>query len=273
MKLRENTKITFIVLGLIIGSVCITLPFMFSGLKIETVFQVLLWILGYALLIMEISYFTEKCKNKLFKQILFVFSIPFHSFFLILSLIQPTLVLLFNASILFMVSFGIPFILFNFLNLGLKTSTTLFLCISIASILSVYASKYLLKIIFRFSPVMMDTIAEKPQNKYLKELTALFYQKSNIIFCIYFFYLVYIAVMSFIKIQCNQPVFRNDIDLAILQSFLVFIAFTNMLLKSKDVQLAPKSILRLYAKIIFGDVIKEKSENCTIDDNSGKADV
>ena len=48
--------------------------------------------------------------------------------------------------------------------------------------------------------------------------------------------------------------------MAILQSFLVFIAFTNMIIKSKDIKLAPQTILALYAKIILDeDIIREST--------------
>jgi hypothetical protein len=264
MKLKENAKIILIVLILMtIGVLCSILP-VFFNMKIGII---IIYFFGYIMLSMIILYIAKKYKNKLLKRIATIFSASLAVIHLILSLILPTAVLLFNTFILVIITFGIPFILMNqieiIFDLGLKISTMFFLCISIASILSVYASKFLLKVILKYSPIMMDTYAEGPKNKYFKELTALFYQKNNIIFCIYFFYFVYLGIMSFLKIQYGQPVFPNDIDTAILQSFLVFIAFTNMFCKSKDVQLAPKLILRLYAKIILREEVNEKLHNST----------
>lgn len=74
--------------------------------------------------------------------------------------------------------------------------------------------------------------------------------------------------MSFFKIQYGQSLLSTETDTAILQSFLVFIAFTNMIVKSKDIKLTPQTILYLYAKIIFGEELNDSSNisEKTIDD-------
>ncbi len=261
MKIKEETKIVLILLVLVLISLVITMLPIIINIKIEVI---LYYIFGLMTLSMILSYLTEKSKSKILQKISFIFSIPISIIHLILSLGIPTCVLLFNALILFIVSFGIPLLLMNqieiLFNFGLKKSTMLFFCISFATILSVYVSKYLLKFILKFSPITMDTYAEKTKNKYLKELTSIFYQKNNIVFFIYACYFIYLGIMSFFKIQYGKPLLSAETDLAILQSFLVFIAFTNMILKSKDVKLSPKTILYLYAKIIFYEDIIENPD-------------
>jgi len=106
----------------------------------------------------------------------------------------------------------------------------------------------------------MDTYTENPKNKYLKELTSIFFQKNNLLFFIYACYFIYLGIMSFFKIQYEKPLLSIETDLAILQSFLVFIAFANMIVKSKDVSLAPQRILYIYSKIIFDDDIIDNNE-------------
>ncbi len=261
--MTKKSRITIFLLTLItVSLLCLMLPIIL-GIKIETITYSFLALLAVNCILF---YLTEKTKNKILQKISFIFSIPLSIIHLIFSLGMPTGVLLFNAVILYIISFGIPFlimdqieILFNF---GLKRATMYFFCISFASILSVYLSKYLLKFILKISPVTMDTYTEKPKNRYLKELTTVFYQKNNIIFLIYTCYFVFLGIMSFFKIQYEQPLLSTETDMAILQSFLVFIAFTNMIIKSKDIKLAPQTILALYAKIILDDdIIRESNTN------------
>jgi hypothetical protein len=261
MKMEQKTRIIIFLLTLMVVSLtCLMLPIILN-IKIDVFAYSLL---GLIILGFISSYFAKKTGNNILQKISFIFSIPLSIIHLILSLGIPTGVLLFNIFILFAVSFGIPFLIMNqietFFNFGLKKATMYFCCISFASILSVYLSKYLLKFILKVSPVTMDTYTERPKNKYLKELTSVFYQKNNIIFVIYTCYFVFLGIISFFKIQYEQPLLSPEIDMAILQSFLVFIAFTNMIIKSKDIKLAPQTILALYAKIILDeDIIREST--------------
>lgn len=261
MKIEQKPRIIiFLLVLMVVSLICLMLPIIL-GIKMEVFVYSLL---GLIVLGLILSFLAEKTKSKILEKISFIFSIPLSIIHLILSLGIPTGVLLFNAVILFIVSFGIPFLIMNqietLFNFGLKRATMYFCCISFASILSVYLSKYLLKFILKVSPITMDTYAEKPKNKYLKELTSVFYQKNNIIFLIYACYFVYLGIMSFFKIQYGQPLLSAETDMAILQSFLFFIAFTNMIIKSKDIKLAPQTILALYAKIILDeDIIKESA--------------
>ena len=251
MRMEQKPRIIIILLTLMVVSfICLMLPIIL-GIRMEVFVYFLLGLIALGLIL---SYLAEKTKNKILQKMSFIFSIPLSIIHLILSLGIPTGVLLFNAVILFIVSFGIPLLIMNqietLFNFGLKRATMYFCCISFASILSVYLSKYLLKFILKVSPVTMDTYAEKPQNKYLKELTSVFYQKNNIIFLIYACYFVYLGIMSFFKIQYGLPLLSTETDTAILQ-------------------LAPQTILYLYAKIILGEELKDKNNPSkdTIDNN------
>ena len=178
MKMEQKTRIIIFLLTLMVVSLtCLMLPIILN-IKINVFAYSLL---GLIILGFISSYFAKKTGNYILQKISFIFSIPLSIIHLILSLGIPTGVLLFNIFILFAVSFGIPFLIMNqietFFNFGLKKATMYFCCISFASILSVYLSKYLLKFILKVSPVTMDTYTERPKNKYLKELTSVFIKK------------------------------------------------------------------------------------------------
>lgn len=250
--MKRKGNLTFI--GLIVASfICLTIPVIFDVNPLYLVLS----ITGYVALCLLLSYFVEKTNNKILNKIVIITAYPMALILFILRLGVPTLILIFNAFILFLTTFGIPFLIMHeiefIFGLGLKRPTMIFLALSIASILSVYLSKYLLNFILKRSPVLRGSYEDRPSHKHLQELTAIFYQKNNILFLIYFCYFIYLSITAFTKIQLGRPIFSNEVDLALLQSFLVFIAFSNMIAKSKEVILAPQAILSIYARIALGD--------------------
>mgnify|MGYP006935962275 CR=1 FL=1 len=77
--------------------------------------------------------------------------------------------------------------------------------------------------------------------KYFQELVEYVYKPSNIQFVVYLIYVVYLAVSTIYKFETSgAALIGNDKDLAVLESFLVFIAFSNMKNKrtSADFRLA-----------------------------------
>lgn len=250
---KENKKGKFIFIGLtFVSFISLTLPII---LDINFLYFGLI-ILGYAIFSITLSYIAKRTENHLLNKLVTITAYPLAIIFIILRLGVPTFALLFNAIFLFIMTFGFPFILMNRLvsifEIGLKKPTILFLALTLASILSVYLSKYLLSFILKGSPILRGTYEDRPRHKYLQELTTIFYQKNNILFFIYFCYFIYLGTTAFSKIQIGTPIFSNETDLAIQQSFLLFLAFSNMVAKSKDVILAPQAILSIYAKIAFG---------------------
>lgn len=276
MKLSDRNKQIITFLGLFVFSIIIiSIPII---LKIDPL-QIVLFFIGYFIFTLILSFISKKLNSKIFNKIELILTAPFGVIYLVLGLIVPFGGLFFNTIILFLMTFGIPFLLLNGLDhifdFGLKKATMVFISLTFASISSVYISKHILGFILKWSPITMDTYDEKPFRKDLKDLTALFYQKNNVNFCIYLFYFIYLLFTAFSKIQYGKPIFNVEIDLAVLQSFLVFIAFSNMVTKSKDVNLAIDKILVLYFKIAFKDIInkkKEETENQELDSNNEKVE-
>jgi len=142
MKIKKETKIILILFALmVISIIVISLPIIFN-IKIEIFLYIMLGIITLSVIL---SYLTGRSKSKALQKLSFIFYFPLYFIHLILSFVMPTCVLLFNTIILFIASFGIPFFIMNqidiLFNFGLKKTTMLFICISFASILSVYLSK------------------------------------------------------------------------------------------------------------------------------------
>ena len=68
--------------------------------------------------------------------------------------------------------------------------------------------------------------------KYFKKLVEYVYKPTNIQFVVFFLYVVYLVASTIYKFEMDGAgLIGNDMDWAVLESFLVFIAYSNM--KSK----------------------------------------
>lgn len=145
---------------------------------------------------------------------------------LLVQLVFPTLLLLVG----FMFIILLPFALINLAMKALSTvvainlQTILFISLSVGSIISAYYSKPLFGWLSR-----VLTANGHRYEKYFQEMVEYVYQPSNIQFVIYLLYFIYLIVSTVHQLQTEGvPLFGNGWDLAVLESFLVFIAFSNM---------------------------------------------
>ena len=148
--------------------------------------------------------------------------------------------------------FGLLFVVFapfSVINLLLKASelsqpTVLFVSLSVGAIISSHYSKPLFAWINRAL-----TRNGNRYEKYFPMLIEYVYKSANIQFVIYFLYVVYLVVSTIYKFEMDGAgIIGNDMDLAVLESFLVFIAFSNMKSKRTAADFRFSEILR----IMFG---------------------
>lgn len=144
---------------------------------------------------------------------------------LLVQIVFPTLLLLVGFMFIILVPFA-------FINLALKAfnavvainpQTILFVSLSAGAIISAYYSKPLFGWLSR-----VLTANGHRYEKYFQEMVEYVYQPSNIQFMVYLLFFIYLAVSTVQQLQTGVPLFGNGWDLAVLESFLVFIAFSNM---------------------------------------------
>ena len=82
------------------------------------------------------------------------------------------------------------------------------------------------------------------------ELALYVINKNNVNFLIYLAYFLFLSISGLMQIQYNEPLITTNIDSAILKAFLVFIAFSNMVNKSKDVEIKTKPLLDKMIRLI-----------------------
>ena len=246
-KITERAKLLIIIFGiLIIGLLMIFLgSFLYAKLGItKCIYFFIIYLVTYLLFKGIIHY----KKNKILTIIDNILSFPY----LLIVVIEPTFTILY--SYLFLILFSIipsmliVLSLIFLFSINLSIETSVFITLSLASIIGTYGEKYIRWIIKEFSP--LKNWGNHKYEEFQEELALYVIEKNNIIFFIYFIYLLYLFISNFIQIQYNRPLITVAIDNAVLKSFLIFIAFSNMINKSNQVDIEAKTLLNKIIKLI-----------------------
>lgn len=150
----------------------------------------------------------------------------FHGLWLLVQLVFPTLLLLVGFMFIILVPFALLFMALKVFSsvVAINLQTILFISLSAGAIISAYYSKPLFGWLSR-----VLTANGHRYEKYFQEMVEYVYQPSNIQFMVYLLYFIYLTVSTIHQLQTGGiPLFGNGWDLAVLESFLVFIAFSNM---------------------------------------------
>lgn len=221
--------------------------------------QILRWIhilFGYLFLLFAFGTIYNRFRNKSIRSIYFIISVPFCVLYGILTFVMPVLLLFGNLIIYFLIVILIPCIVYELnqkINLfDIEITTYLFVAISASSISSVMFYRYIWKLCNRLSPFGPEVSPQLKRFR-IKELMEYVLTPQHIRFIIYLAYLIYLVVFSFNTLQHNSIFATSEIDFAIMQSFLVFLAFDSLRVNVKSVNL---SVGDLFVKMMHG-FIKE----------------
>ncbi|MBZ9731692.1 hypothetical protein LB467_18570, partial [Salegentibacter sp. JZCK2] len=100
--------------------------------------------------------------------------------------------------------------------------------------------------------------SEKLKKYKFKELTDYLISGNNIRFMIYISYFIYLLLFNIFDLQ-NQNLYSNSmIDKAVLQSFITFIAFDNVLKNFKNLEFKPSELFNRILLSITGEDKKEE---------------
>jgi len=84
------------------------------------------------------------------------------------------------------------------------------------------------KPLFKFTSSVL-TSHRHQYERYFPMMVEYVYKPANMQFVVYFLYVIYLVVSTVYRFEnSEQRMIGNDLDLAVLESFLVFIAFSNM---------------------------------------------
>lgn len=170
--------------------------------------------------------------------------------------IKPTICILFGYLVLFSCAFVTPIVVITLLNqifaVGLSLNTIIFLVLTSGFIIGVHGSRIVHSEIRRMSSHIIRRNGTR-EEQMMEGLALYVVQRSTIKFFIYFAYLVFICIMGYKNIQYGIPVLSAQTDNAIVTSFLVFIAYTNMVVNSHEVEVSSKELYRMIIKVVSGE--------------------
>lgn len=251
LKVPSNLKLNLLILALLsIGlGILFLLALLIYCLKVYffallVVYAVFLW------------YFTkergEKTKSSMANIVGRVMTLPL---LLAVILLKPTLCILFGCLVWFTTAFVYPIVVVIVLTQGfaieLSWNTIIFLILTLGFIIGVHGSAIVLSEIRRMSSNIIRRKGTRDEEM-MENLALYVVQKGTIKFFIYLAYLILISIMAYMKLQYGTPMLSEGIDNAIVTSFLVFIAYTNMVVNSKDVEMSSKELYSKMIKVLFG---------------------
>lgn len=251
--LSEKTKLwLFIVIILICGSFSFAI---FYLLLFKLKWWTLVVIGGYMLLYSVTEKLIKKWKSSKAALIRRIISIPQEIAYLFVGSMQPFLSIVGTYFIIGLFTFGVLAISLTILNktefYTLKPETITFVVVALGSVLcSTYpVTKYIIQ-----HSILRDR-GNHEYEKYREQMALYMMHPSNIVFAIYFFYLLFLAITGFLLIQNDRYLISSDYDTALLKAFLVYIAYTNMLIKAKTAEIDPKELLQKTVKLFVHDRI------------------
>lgn len=246
----EKVKLSLIILAFV--SIGIVLTSLYSWIIIKLEWKAIVFFIGYIVIFMLLQSLISKSKNRIVKTINFAISLPIVITKILFNLMHPTIIVLMSYMCLGAYAFGVPIVIVIVLNflLGLNISweTMFFITLAVGSIISVHGAKFIHWMIKEHSP-----LKNWENHKYeavQTELALYVINKNNVNFLIYLAYFLFLSVSGLMQIQYNEPLITTNIDSAILKAFLVFIAFSNMVNKSKDVEIKTKPLLDKMIRLI-----------------------
>ena len=192
-------------------------------------------------------YFTYKINSKyaVIKAFCYIASLPIKIIAEWFRYMQPSLTILFSYLIIALYAFGTPFLLSKGLSFLFQfhftIETIIFLTLSIGSIVSVHCNFIIHWIIKNWSP--LKNWGNHKYESVRTDLALYVTSKNNIHYIISFAYVVFLIYTSFIHIQYNEVWITKGIDTSIQKSFIVFIAFSTMMTKRKDVEIKAQPLL------------------------------
>ena len=239
LKLSDKNKLRLLILGILIV----------SGLWVSA-FYLLCEYLGWIFLLTILLAFmllhglVEKCyekwPNKFFKTFSFFINVFLAFFGILFNIGIPLVIIILAFFIIALFTFGIPLLFLLMLKefniLLLEKETIIFVSLTLGAILCSNSYKSSKTIIHLF-PTIFD------RKSYKEELAVYLVHPSNVVFVLYLAYLLYLGITGYLYIEEGIYLISEKMDAAILKAFLVYVAFTNMITKSKDIELNEKDLL------------------------------
>lgn len=178
----------------------------------------------------------------------------------VLQLLLPSMLIIMGLITIVLLPYSLVYFILLVLSnvIELSQQTILFFSLSLGAIITAHYSKPL----FKYTSSVL-TLHHHQYEKYFPMLVEYVYKPTNMQFVVYFLYVVYLVTSTIYRFQTGGlPIWGNETDIAVLESFLVFIAFSNMKAKYEAAEFKFSQMFRImFAMWSAHDDIVERKEN------------
>lgn len=203
-------------------------------------------------------------KNDFFNRLTTIICFPLGIIYALLTVIIPFWTIPVHLLMYFAIATLIPILTFNLLSqLYIITSSNLpaalYILITSIVFVSVLFNAIIRDLLYRISPVRIRT-SKKLKVYQLDQLTDYFLSIDVVRFWVYGTYVVTLVVINFHNLQGKLLNDSLDIDKAVLQSFVTFIAFDRAFVLLKQLQFRPSELLEKIRQSVFRKVREESND-------------
>ena len=172
-----------------------------------------------------------------------------------IKIIRPFVFLIFGFLFLILVGYIMPWGILKGLGSiftwDLEQETIWFIVLTLGSILSVYLAKSLFSLSNRIA--FPDSCEKNDYRAVGLDLVKYLLHPKNLIFVMYLLYFCFMSVSGIMQFQHLGFLVNESVDAAILKSFLVFIAFSNLINKGQDLEIKSKDLYGRLTSLIDAD--------------------
>lgn len=176
---------------------------------------------------------------------------------LLLALLIPAILLLIGLLVVILLPFILVYASLKLVSgaVAIKPQTVLFVSLSLGGVISAHYSTPL----FGWLSKLL-TRNGHPYEYHFKSLIEYVYKPSNIQFVVFLLYVVYLVITTIYRFQMDgQPLLENEMDLVVLESFLVFVAFSNMKMRHEKTAFRFSELFKIiYAMWTTHDSIEDE---------------
>lgn len=255
--LSLHAKLNIVSAIFLVLSLAIVLPFFYyvSTAEGSTNFP---WILlkALAILIIGSAISASLSKHKRTKKLSIIFALPISLVFFMLNMGMPIMAI-FVDLIAIIASTALPtmvimLFLVKVLSFEISNSTMLFVTLVISSFLTVYSPSYI-KATINLVPFVNHTEGSKSKES-ISDFMRYVYDSNLVNFLLNCAYVLLVIIICLKKYQSMGSLISPEIDDAIMNAFVVFLAFEGVKSSYKKIKLRSGAFLDKLLKIIFQDV-------------------
>ena len=216
----------------------------------EGCFTFVIYVLGFVafstLMFLAERYLRKRRHVKLFQWLHFIVGV---TTVLILNFLFPMFLLVGYVFFLLFISFGVLFILLmelRYLNvLNFSLHGIYFICFVFGTISVVHLSEAMKKLVEWFLPIN----SLERMNKRFKELMSYLLREECLDALMFLGYAVFLLMTTFFQLNSNKYLIGPQADKVVVQSFLVYIAFTNVKGKLKIVKFSTNELFTKFMNV------------------------